>query len=76
MRHQHNFKHVTISFISTWAATFVRKLNETIVEAQRRTRQFPLLLPMKEVVDRYRQSRVDATLTETNRRPWEKRWSN
>ncbi|XP_030508576.2 alpha,alpha-trehalose-phosphate synthase [UDP-forming] 1 [Cannabis sativa] len=71
MRHQHNFKHVTSHSSQQWAATFVRKLNETIVEAQRRTRQFPLLLPMKEVVDRYSESSnrllilgFDATLTE------------
>ncbi|XP_062104538.1 alpha,alpha-trehalose-phosphate synthase [UDP-forming] 1-like [Humulus lupulus] len=55
-RHQHNFMHVTTHTSQEWAATFVSELNDTIVEAQLRTRQVPPLLPMKEVVDHYLES--------------------
>ncbi|KAJ7947212.1 Alpha,alpha-trehalose-phosphate synthase 1 [Quillaja saponaria] len=52
-RHQHNFKHVTTHTSQEWAATFVSELNDTIVEAQLRTRQVPPLLPIKTAVDCY-----------------------
>ncbi|XP_062083340.1 alpha,alpha-trehalose-phosphate synthase [UDP-forming] 1-like isoform X2 [Humulus lupulus] len=55
-RHQHNFMHVTTHTSQEWAATFVSELNDTIVEAQLRTRQVPPLLPMKEAVDHYLES--------------------
>ncbi|KAM6552290.1 hypothetical protein CsatB_002098 [Cannabis sativa] len=70
-RHQHNFMHVTTHTSQEWAATFVSELNDTIVEAQLRTRQVPPLLPMKEAVGRYSESNnrllilgFNATLTE------------
>ncbi|EXB58281.1 Alpha,alpha-trehalose-phosphate synthase [UDP-forming] 1 [Morus notabilis] len=70
-RHQHNFMYVTTHTSQEWAATFVSELNDTIVEAQLRTRQVPPLLPMKEAVDRYLESNnrllilgFNATLTE------------
>ncbi|KAE7996324.1 hypothetical protein FH972_001056 [Carpinus fangiana] len=55
-RHQHNFKHVTTHTSQEWAATFVSELNDTIVEAQLRTRQVPPLLPTEIAVDRYLKS--------------------
>lgn len=48
--------HVTTHTSQEWAATFVSELNDTIVEAQIRTRQVPPLLPMKEAVDHYLES--------------------
>ncbi|XP_022139989.1 alpha,alpha-trehalose-phosphate synthase [UDP-forming] 1-like [Momordica charantia] len=70
-RHHHNFMHVTTHTSQEWAATFVSELNDTIVEAQIRTRQIPPLLPTREAVNRYVQSHnrlvilgFNATLTE------------
>ncbi|GMY37796.1 alpha,alpha-trehalose-phosphate synthase [UDP-forming] 1-like isoform X1 [Fagus crenata] len=70
-RHQHNFKHVTTHTSQEWAATFVSELNDTIVEAQLRTRQVPPLLPTKVAVDHYLKSHnrllilgFNSTLTE------------
>ncbi|KAM1959252.1 hypothetical protein FF1_004759 [Malus domestica] len=70
-RHHHNFMHVTTHTSQEWAATFVSELNDTIVEAQLRTRQVPPILPIKVAVDRYLQSSnrllilgFNATLTE------------
>ncbi|XP_075667537.1 alpha,alpha-trehalose-phosphate synthase [UDP-forming] 1-like isoform X2 [Castanea sativa] len=70
-RHQHNFKHVTTHTSQEWAATFVSELNDTIVEAQLRTRQVPPLLPTNVAVDRYLKSNnrllilgFNSTLTE------------
>ncbi|KAL5577074.1 hypothetical protein UlMin_018773 [Ulmus minor] len=70
-RHQHNFMHVTTHTSQEWAATFVSELNDTIVEAQLRTRQIPPLLPIREAVGHYSQSSnrllilgFNATLTE------------
>ncbi|WJX47337.1 Trehalose-6-P synthase/phosphatase complex synthase subunit [Trifolium repens] len=70
-RHQFNFKHVTTHTSQEWAATFVSELNDTIVEAQLRTRQIPPLLPNKVAVDCYSKSNnrliilgFNATLTE------------
>ncbi|KAG5041038.1 hypothetical protein JHK82_013144 [Glycine max] len=55
-RHQFNFKHVETHTSQEWAATFVSELNDTIVEAQLRTRQVPPLLPNKVAVDCYSKS--------------------
>ncbi|KAJ4703738.1 Alpha,alpha-trehalose-phosphate synthase 1 [Melia azedarach] len=55
-RHQHNFMHVTTHTSQEWAATFVSELNDTVVEAQIRTRQVPPSLPIKAAVDSYLQS--------------------
>ncbi|MQL72932.1 hypothetical protein Taro_005254 [Colocasia esculenta] len=56
-RHRHNFAHVTTHTAQDWAETFVSELNDTIVEAQLRTRQVPPLLPTKNAVERYLQSK-------------------
>ncbi|KAJ6367916.1 hypothetical protein OIU78_000481 [Salix suchowensis] len=68
--HQHNFMHVTTHTSQEWAATFVSELNDTIIEAQLRTRQVPFL-PVKVAVERYLQSNnrllvlgFNSTLTE------------
>uniref|UniRef100_A0A0A0M063 alpha,alpha-trehalose-phosphate synthase (UDP-forming) n=1 Tax=Cucumis sativus TaxID=3659 RepID=A0A0A0M063_CUCSA len=70
-RHHHNFMHVTTHTSQEWAATFVSELNDTIVEAQIRTRQIPPLLPIREAVNCYSRSHnrliilgFNATLTE------------
>ncbi|XP_058088908.1 alpha,alpha-trehalose-phosphate synthase [UDP-forming] 1-like isoform X2 [Magnolia sinica] len=70
-RHRHNFMHVTTHTAQDWAETFVSELNDTILEAQLRTRQVPPLLPIRTAVDRYMQSKnrllilgFNATLTE------------
>ncbi|XP_017414416.2 alpha,alpha-trehalose-phosphate synthase [UDP-forming] 1-like [Vigna angularis] len=70
-RHQFNFRHVKTHTSQEWAATFVSELNDTIVEAQLRTRQDPPLLPNKVAVDCYKKSSnrliilgFNATLTE------------
>ncbi|CAN6443577.1 unnamed protein product [Victoria cruziana] len=69
-RHKHNFQHVTTHTAQVWAETFVSELNDTIVEAQLRTRQIPPSLPIKAAVERYLQARnrllilgFNATLT-------------
>lgn len=70
-RHQHNFIHVTTHTSQEWAETFVSELNDTVVEAQMRTRQIPPLLPIKDAVEHYMESKnrllilgFNATLTE------------
>jgi trehalose 6-phosphate synthase/phosphatase len=55
-RHHHNFKHVTCHTAQDWAETFVSELNDTVVEAQLRTRQVPPDLPEKCAIERYQQS--------------------
>ncbi|CAA0832395.1 Alpha-alpha-trehalose-phosphate synthase [Striga hermonthica] len=52
-RHQHNFTHVTTHTSQEWAETFVSELNDTVVEAQLRTRQIPPPLPKQEAIERY-----------------------
>ncbi|KAL3643574.1 Trehalose-6-P synthase/phosphatase complex synthase subunit [Castilleja foliolosa] len=52
-RHRHNFTHVTSHTSQEWAETFVSELNDTVVEAQLRTRQIPPPLPKQEAVDHY-----------------------
>ncbi|PIN22580.1 Alpha,alpha-trehalose-phosphate synthase (UDP-forming) [Handroanthus impetiginosus] len=70
-RHRHNFTHVTTHTSQEWAETFVSELNDTVVEAQLRTRQIPPLLPKEEAVQHYLHSNnrllilgFNATLTE------------
>eukprot|EP00257_Ricinus_communis_P006677 XP_002522296.2 alpha,alpha-trehalose-phosphate synthase [UDP-forming] 1 isoform X2 [Ricinus communis] len=70
-RHNHNFRHVTTHTSQEWAATFVSELNDTIVEAQLRTRQVLPLLPHQIAIERYLISNnrllilgFNATLTE------------
>ncbi|KAI5670720.1 hypothetical protein M9H77_11084 [Catharanthus roseus] len=70
-RHRHNFMHVTTHTSQEWAETFVSELNDTVVEAQLRTRQIPPLLPTGNAVEHYKQSKnrllilgFNATLTE------------
>ncbi|KAG9450859.1 hypothetical protein H6P81_010824 [Aristolochia fimbriata] len=70
-RHNLNFIHVKNHTAQDWAETFVSELNDTIVEAQLRTRQVPPTLPMHDAVDRYLRSKnrllilgFNATLTE------------
>ncbi|KAL6567335.1 Trehalose-6-P synthase/phosphatase complex synthase subunit [Orobanche gracilis] len=55
-RHQHNFTHVTTHTSQEWAETFVSELNDTVVEAQLRTRQIPPPLPKQEAVEGYLRS--------------------
>ncbi|TVU20585.1 hypothetical protein EJB05_36799 [Eragrostis curvula] len=40
-RHRHNYAHVTTHTAQDWAETFVCELNDTVAEAQLRTRQVP-----------------------------------
>ncbi|KAL6283370.1 hypothetical protein ACE6H2_014299 [Prunus campanulata] len=70
-RHKHNFIHVTTHTAQEWAETFVSELNDTVVEAQIRTRQVPPPLPNKEAIERYSKASnrliilgFNATLTE------------
>ncbi|XP_021809680.1 alpha,alpha-trehalose-phosphate synthase [UDP-forming] 1 [Prunus avium] len=70
-RHKHNFIHVTTHTAQEWAETFVSELNDTVVEAQIRTREVPPALPNKEAIERYSKASnrliilgFNATLTE------------
>ncbi|KAK9268947.1 hypothetical protein L1049_000713 [Liquidambar formosana] len=70
-RHRHNFLHVTNHTAQEWAETFVSELNDTVVEAQLRTRQVPPMLRVNDAIERYLQSNnrllilgFNATLTE------------
>ncbi|KAL2326848.1 hypothetical protein Fmac_020275 [Flemingia macrophylla] len=55
-RHKHNFLHVKSHTAQEWAGTFVSELNDTVIEAQLRTRQVPPRLPTKTAIERYLQS--------------------
>ncbi|XP_050111458.1 alpha,alpha-trehalose-phosphate synthase [UDP-forming] 1-like isoform X2 [Malus sylvestris] len=55
-RHKHNFLHVTTHTAQEWAETFVSELNDTVVEAQLRTRQVPPPLPNKDAIQSYLQA--------------------
>ncbi|XP_027186709.1 alpha,alpha-trehalose-phosphate synthase [UDP-forming] 1-like isoform X2 [Cicer arietinum] len=55
-RHKHNFLHVKSHTAQEWAGTFVSELNDTVIEAQLRTRQVPPPLPTEIAVNRYLQS--------------------
>ncbi|KAL8236077.1 hypothetical protein R6Q59_017158 [Mikania micrantha] len=70
-RHHYNYMHVTTHTSQEWAETFVSELNDTVVEAQMRTKQIPPQLQTRYAVDRYRCSNnrliilgFNATLTE------------
>ncbi|KAJ6830371.1 alpha,alpha-trehalose-phosphate synthase [UDP-forming] 1 [Iris pallida] len=71
-RFRHNYAHVTTHTAQDWAETFVSELNDTVVEAQLRTRQVPPMLPAGVAIDRYLQAKnrllilgFNATLTES-----------
>ncbi|CAN0891222.1 Alpha,alpha-trehalose-phosphate synthase [UDP-forming] 1 [Linum grandiflorum] len=70
-RHHHNFAHVTTHTAQEWAEMFVSELNDTVVEAQLRTRQVPPLLPQEAAINCFLKSHnrllilgFNATLTE------------
>ncbi|KAK8967942.1 Alpha,alpha-trehalose-phosphate synthase [UDP-forming] 1 [Platanthera guangdongensis] len=70
-RHRHNYAHVTTHTAQDWAETFVSELNDTVVEAQIRTRQVPPLLPSELSIGRFLKSKnrllilgFSSTLTE------------
>ncbi|KAM0862293.1 hypothetical protein ACQ4PT_045355 [Festuca glaucescens] len=70
-RHRHNYAHVTTHTAQDWAETFVCELNDTVAEAQMRTRQVPPVLPSRTAIQQYLQSRnrllilgFNSTLTE------------
>ncbi|KAJ6894110.1 alpha,alpha-trehalose-phosphate synthase [Populus alba x Populus x berolinensis] len=70
-RHRHNFVHVTTHTAQEWAETFVSELDDTVIEAQLRTKQVPPALPEEDAISRYLQSTnrllilgFNATLTE------------
>ncbi|XP_050216876.1 alpha,alpha-trehalose-phosphate synthase [UDP-forming] 1-like [Mercurialis annua] len=70
-RHWHNFEHVTNHTAQNWAETFVSELNDTVIEAQLRTRQVPPPFPEQDAIKRYLQSKnrllilgFNSTLTE------------
>ncbi|KAI0491564.1 hypothetical protein KFK09_025824 [Dendrobium nobile] len=70
-RHRHNYAHVTTHTAQDWAETFVSELNDTVVEAQIRTKQVPPLLPSEKAIGQYLQSKnrllilgLNSTLTE------------
>ncbi|CAI0441029.1 unnamed protein product [Linum tenue] len=70
-RHHHNFDHVTTHTAQEWAEMFVSELNDTVVEAQLRTRQVPPGLPQGDAIECYLNSHnrllilgFNATLTE------------
>ncbi|CAJ2656956.1 unnamed protein product [Trifolium pratense] len=52
-RHKHNFLHVKSHTAQEWAGTFVSELNDTVIEAQLRTRQVPPRLPTDIAIRRY-----------------------
>ncbi|MCO5549425.1 hypothetical protein L7F22_002896 [Adiantum nelumboides] len=55
--HRHNFEHVTTHTAQVWADTFVSELNDTILEAELRTRRIPPQLPVEEAVAKYQEAR-------------------
>ncbi|XP_058092649.1 alpha,alpha-trehalose-phosphate synthase [UDP-forming] 1-like [Magnolia sinica] len=70
-RHQHNFQHVTTHTSQEWTEMFVSELNDTIAEAQIRTRRVQPLLPVKATVECFLQTSnhflilgFNATMTE------------
>ncbi|XP_025015230.2 alpha,alpha-trehalose-phosphate synthase [UDP-forming] 1 [Ricinus communis] len=70
-RHRHNFEHVVGHNAQQWAETFVSELNDTVIEAQLRTRQVPPMLPEEDAIKRFLQSNnrllilgFNSTLTE------------
>ncbi|KAM6584993.1 hypothetical protein CsatB_011995 [Cannabis sativa] len=70
-RHNHNFLHVTTHTAQEWAETFVSELNDTVVEAEIRTREAKPSFPNNDAIDGYLHSNnrliilgFNATLTE------------
>ncbi|XP_048321027.2 alpha,alpha-trehalose-phosphate synthase [UDP-forming] 1 [Ziziphus jujuba] len=70
-RHKHNFSHVTTHTAQQWAETFVSELNDTVVEAEIRTRDAKPSFPIEDAIESYKQSTnrllilgFNATLTE------------
>ncbi|KAJ1263682.1 hypothetical protein BS78_09G204700 [Paspalum vaginatum] len=70
-RHRHNYAHVTNHTAQDWAETFVCELNDTVAEAQLRTRQVPPSLPSQTAIQQYLRSKnrllilgFNSTLTE------------
>ncbi|KAG8086116.1 hypothetical protein GUJ93_ZPchr0010g8680 [Zizania palustris] len=70
-RHRHNYPHVTTHTAQDWAETFVCELNETVAEAQLRTRHVPPGLPNRAAIQQYLHSKnrllilgFNSTLTE------------
>ncbi|KAL0328389.1 UNVERIFIED_CONTAM: Alpha,alpha-trehalose-phosphate synthase [UDP-forming] 1 [Sesamum calycinum] len=70
-RHRHNFEHVTTHTAQQWAEFFVSELNDTVIEAQQRTRKVPPQLAVSDAIKHYLQSNnrllilgFNATLTE------------
>ncbi|XP_017238149.1 alpha,alpha-trehalose-phosphate synthase [UDP-forming] 1 isoform X2 [Daucus carota subsp. sativus] len=55
-RHDHNFMHVTTHTSQQWAENFLSELEDTVAEAQRRTKQIPPPLPSKDVVESFSQT--------------------
>ncbi|XP_004488988.1 alpha,alpha-trehalose-phosphate synthase [UDP-forming] 1 isoform X2 [Cicer arietinum] len=55
-RHRHNFHHVTTHTAQEWAETFVSELNDTVVEAQLRTKQTPPRLKTNIAIQQYLKS--------------------
>jgi hypothetical protein len=56
-RHRHNYAHVTTHTAQDWAETFVCELNDTVAEAQLRTRQVPPGLPSQTAIQQYLRSK-------------------
>ncbi|EXB54073.1 Alpha,alpha-trehalose-phosphate synthase [UDP-forming] 1 [Morus notabilis] len=70
-RHKHNFDHVTTHTAQEWAETFVSELNDTVVEAEIRTRDAKPPFPSKHAIGGFLKSNnrllilgFNATLTE------------
>ncbi|XP_027354182.1 alpha,alpha-trehalose-phosphate synthase [UDP-forming] 1-like isoform X2 [Abrus precatorius] len=55
-RHKHNFLHVKSHTAQEWAGTFVSELNDTVIEAQLRTREGPPRLTTETAIEHYLQS--------------------
>ncbi|KAK4387162.1 Alpha,alpha-trehalose-phosphate synthase [UDP-forming] 1 [Sesamum angolense] len=55
-RHRHNFEHVTTHTAQQWAEFFVSELNDTVIEAQQRTRKVPPQLAFSDAIKHYLQS--------------------
>ncbi|KAM0068886.1 putative alpha,alpha-trehalose-phosphate synthase (UDP-forming) [Helianthus debilis subsp. tardiflorus] len=53
-RHNHSFMHVITHTCQKWAETFLSELDDTVAEAQLRTKQIPPQLQTELAVDRYR----------------------
>ncbi|KAK3119862.1 hypothetical protein QOZ80_9AG0676530 [Eleusine coracana subsp. coracana] len=70
-RHRQNYAYVTTHTAQAWAETFICELNETVADAQMRTRQVPPSLPGQTAIQQYLHSKnrllilgFNSTLTE------------